>query len=115
MVVAALTYVGTTYLVSHNAELGVGWTTVLRLMPLAPLALWIRSMARFFGRLDELQRNLQIKVWLFASIGALAVVALVNMLILNGFDLKPVGIVPIVSLVIVLWVAGSFIAVRRFR
>lgn len=57
------------------------------------LGLWLRDMVRFLRGLGELQRNLQIKVWLFAAFGTLVMSTSANVLIDCGVSVEPVGIV----------------------
>lgn len=115
IVVGAMTYVVTRYLLRHYPDDGVVWRVTLSGLPLIPFALWIRSLVRFLRSLDELQRHLQLKVWLMAALGTIAAETAVNILSAQGANIEPLGIVEVLAFMIVLWVLGCFVSVRRYR
>lgn len=114
VLVAAVAYIAASYLLRHRPDGGVAWHMIV-LLPLIPFGLWVRDVIRFTRGLDELQRNLQLKVWLFAALGTVVAETTVNVLSANGLDLEPVGIVGALAWMVVLWAVGNIVVVRRYR
>jgi len=115
ILVTAVTYGVTVYLLGRGIEWGSWERMLLRLIPLLPLGLWLRDLMGFLRGLDELQRNLQIKVWLFAALGTLVVVTGANVLIESGFSVDSVGLAGAICWLVVFWGVGSAVATRRYR
>jgi hypothetical protein len=115
VVVAALTHALTTYLYRHYPDIGTSGLMALRLTPLIPFGLWLRYLARFIQGLDELQRHLQLKVWLFAAMVTVVWETTVNVLNATGAQLDPVGVAGAICLMVFFWGVGTVISVRRYR
>lgn len=119
LVVAALSYgAGRTWVDGHPDA--AQWLELaVLLFPLLPLLEYIRYWVRFMNGLDELQRRMQLSVWLFAAMGTViagAIVATLNdanvsMGVLSG----GLGIGGGFLVMISLWTLGSVIAIRRYR
>ena len=115
--VAAATYLLLSFLRSHYAEWNEFFRAALELLPLAPCLLFVRSHVLFMRGLDELQRRMQLEVWLFASLGTLFVETTISVLVSNGVlagtEHQIIG--RVMALIVLLWFLGTFIANRRYR
>ena len=74
---------------------------------------------RFVRSLDELQRRMQLEVWLLASLGTLMTGAVIAVLNTNGVPLgvfsHGLGIGGAFFIMMGLWTVGSIVAIRRYR
>ncbi len=115
--VAAATYILASFLLSHHPEWNEFSRAALELSPLVPCLLFVRSHVLFMRGLDELQRRMQLEVWLFASLGTLFVETTISVLGSNGV-LALTGrliIGRVMALIVLLWFIGTLIANRRYR
>jgi len=115
--VAAATYILGGFLLSHHPEWNEFFRAALELSPLLPCLLFIRSHVVFTRGLDELQRRMQLEVWLFASLGTLFVETTIGVLGSNGVLALTERLVigRVMALIVLLWFFGTLIANRRFR
>jgi hypothetical protein len=115
--VAAATYILVSFLLSHHPEWNDFFRAALELSPLVPCLLFVRSHVLFTRGLDELQRRMQLEVWLFASLGTLFVETTISVLGSNGvlalFQRLIIG--RVMALIVLLWFIGTLIANRRYR
>ena len=117
--VATAFYVANLLLLKWHPEWSPMTKALFTLSPLIPGALYIRTCVRFIRGMDELQRRIQLEVWLFASLGALLIGAVINTLnevgvALGGFN-HGLGLGATFALTFVLWAVGTPIANRRFK
>jgi hypothetical protein len=116
--VAATNFMVITYLLRHHPEWGLSLKAILSLSPLAPCLLFARSWLRFIRGLDELQRRIQLEVWLLAALGTILVETIISVLnaneigVLNNHDL---GLGGTMALMVILWFLGTVISNRRYR
>ena len=114
---AAATYLLLSFLRPHYAERNEFFRAALELLPLVPCLLFVRSHVLFMRGLDELQRRMQLEVWLFASLGTLFVETTISVLVSNGVlagtEHQIIG--RVMALIVLLWFLGTFIANRRYR
>jgi hypothetical protein len=89
------------------------WRIPLALAPVIPVLFVLRAFLRFFSRMDELQRRIQLEAFAF-SFGATGVVTFsYGCLVYVGFpNLSWVYIFP---LMIALWGIGAAVATRRYQ
>lgn len=57
------------WLLQNHHSWSVLWQSVVSLSPLLPSLLYVRSIARWIGGMDELQRRIQLEACLFATTG----------------------------------------------
>lgn len=92
---------------------------LLSLTPVLPGVLYVRSWLRFIRGMDELQRRIQMEAWLFAALGSLVLVTMLNILNSNGVPLGELrhglSLVGTFALTFVLWLLGTAIANRRYK
>ena len=92
---------------------------IIALAPLVPSLLYVRSIARWIGGMDELQRRLQLEACLFATTGTIFVTTAVSLL--NSFGSRlprlqnGLGWEGTFASVIVLYILGNVICNRRYR
>ncbi len=107
-------------LLARNPEAPALLRTVVALLPLVPSLLWARTLMRWMGSLDELQRSIQYGAWLAATVGTLFVVTALSLLksarvlefgrIQNGLGWEGTFV-----LLFVLYCAKCAISVRRYQ
>ena len=89
------------------------WRIPLALAPVIPVLFALRAFLRFFRRMDELQRRIQLEAFAF-SFGATGVVTFsYGCLVYVGFP--NISWVYIFPLMIALWGIGAAIATRRYQ
>ena len=115
--VAAATWILVSFLRSHYAEWNEFFRAALELSPLVPCLLFVRSHVLFMRGLDELQRRIQLEVWLFASLGTLFVETTISVLVANGVLALREHLIlgRAMALIVLLWFFGTLIANRRYR
>ena len=115
--VAAATYLLVSFLRSHYAEWNEFSRAALELLPLVPCLLFVRSHVLFTRGLDELQRRMQLEIWLFASLGTLFVETTISVLGSNGVLARTEHLIigRVMALIVLLWFFGTLIANRRYR
>ena len=115
---AAANYTVITYLLSHHPEWSLSWKAILSLSPLIPCLLFARSWLRFIRGLDELQRRIQLEVWLLAALGTILVETVISVLNANGVGVlnnHDLGLGGTMALMVILWFLGTVISNRRYR
>ena len=97
----------------NNMEAGSGWRVPLALAPMVPVVFVLFAFVRYFGRMDELQRRVQLEALAFAFGGTALLTFGYGFLQLVGFPRVSWFFVwPIMG---VLWMAGKARADRRYR
>jgi hypothetical protein len=91
----------------------VWWRLPVALAPILPLLLLLRAIVRFFRRLDELQRRIQLDALAFAFAGSALLTFTYGLLENVGFPRLSYGYVW--SVMGVLWGIGTAVAKRRYR
>jgi hypothetical protein len=97
--------------IQHHAH--VWWRFPVALAPLIPLLLLLRAIVRFFRRLDELQRRIQLDALAFAFAGSALLTFTYGLLENVGFPRLSYGYVW--SVMGALWGIGTAVAKRRYR
>lgn len=117
--VAVATYALTRKLLHHYPDWGDSWSLVIALTPLIPGLLWIRNFVRFYRGLDELQRRMQLEVWLFAVMGTLFAEVVISAMNAKGVHFEKfqygLGVGGVIVVMVFLWVLGSIISTRRYK
>ena len=67
-------------LLQHHHELGRVLQAAVALAPLLPSLLYVQSIARWIGGMDELQRRIQLEACLFASTGTVFIATALSLL-----------------------------------
>lgn len=89
------------------------WRILLALAPVVPVLFGMRAFIRFFSRMDELQRRIQLEALAF-SFGVTAIVTFsYGLLVYVGFP--SISWVYILPLMTALWGIGAGIATRRYK
>lgn len=89
------------------------WRYLLALAPVVPAFFALLAFVRFLGRMDELQRRIQLEA-LGLSFGATAILTFAYGFLENvGFP--QISYIWILPLMVVLWGVGAGIASRRYR
>jgi O-antigen/teichoic acid export membrane protein len=110
MVAYSLVLVATIMLVDAYPQAPWRWAAVLA--PLVPVAFVVRAVVRSFGRMDELQRRIQIEALAFAFAGGSFLTLTVGFLQIVGLpSLSWLLVWPIFA---VLWAIGGAWAQRRY-
>jgi uncharacterized protein YacL len=103
----------------NTPEAGLYLRLAVAIFPLIPVLLYIRSWVQFMRGLDELQRRLQLEVWLFAALGTVLTGVVISVLGAQGVPLGPLagglGVGGAFFVMLGLWTAGSVVAIRRYR
>jgi hypothetical protein len=119
LLLAAASYGAGDVWLRNNPEAGLYLRVAVATFPLLPVLLYIRSWVRFTRGLDELQRRLQLEVWLFAALGAMLTGMVISVLGAQGVPLGPLagglGVGGSFFVMLGLWTAGSIFAIRRYR
>jgi len=117
--VATVVYLVALYLRQGNPEWSPLTRGLLALTPLVPGLLYVRSIMRFVGGMDELQRRIQFEALLFAALGTLFVGTIINTLNASGVSLGKLqhglGLGSAFLVTFFLWLVGTAIANRRFK
>lgn len=112
-IVAYLLAVSLSALLIKASPATAWWRIPLALIPVIPAIFAILALLRFFSRLDELQRRIQLEAFAFSSVGT-------GLLTLSYGFLERVGF-PVIDwsftlpLLIVLWFIGLLLASWRYQ
>jgi hypothetical protein len=107
-------------LLHHHAD----WPGLLRsaiaLTPFLPSLLYVQSIKRWIGGMDELQRRIQLEACLFATTGTVFVTTALSLLegigVLQHSRLQQgLGWEGTFAVIILLYVLANFIVNRRYR
>ncbi len=119
IVIAAFTYVGCVTLLKEHPEWSTSWRVVVALVPLVPTLFYLRVWTKFLSQLDEMQKRLQLEVWLFAALGTVVINAIAGVLAANGVlgqnFVGGLGVGGSYLTIFFLWTLGSYRMTRRFR
>jgi len=108
------------WLLRHHHD----WSTLLQAIvavtPLLPSLLYVRSIARWIGGMDELQRRIQLEACLFATTGTVFIATALGLLesagVLNSTRLQHgLGWEGTFATVLFFYVLGNATCNRRFR
>jgi hypothetical protein len=118
--VALLAAFFTRWLLQHHHDWGIAVQAVVALSPLLPSLLYVRSIARWIGGMDELQRRIQLEACLFATTGTVFVATALSLLesygVLASTRLQHgLGWEGTFATIIVLYILGTAIFNRRYR
>lgn len=100
------------FLIKHGPS-SAWWSIPLALVPMIPVLLALRAFLRFFHRIDELQKRIQLE--------ALALSFGITCLVTWGYGLLEYAGLPALSWIwvspfmLVLWAIGGHIASRRYQ
>lgn len=92
---------------------GSPWRVPMALAPVVPLSLALWAFVRFYQRLDELQRRIQLDA-LACSFGGTILVT-ISYGFLQNVGLPALSWVWVAPLMIALWGVGAALAHRRYR
>ncbi len=112
MVAYAVVLIAAVFLIKHSPS-SAWWHIPLSLTPMVPIFFALRAFLRFFQRIDELQRRIQLEAFAF-SFG-------VTCLVTFGYGLLEYAGFPAFSWIwippfmMVLWSIGVAIASRRYQ
>ncbi len=108
---AIVLLVAVTLLNSTNLE--SGWRVPLALAPMVPVVFALFAFVRYLGRMDELQRRIQLEALAFAFGGTALLTFGYGFLQLVGFpQVSWFFVWPIMG---ALWIAGKVLANRRYK
>jgi hypothetical protein len=118
--VALLVAMVTRWLLRDHADWGAPLRSVLALSPLIPSLCYVRSIARWIGGLDELQRRIQLEASLFATTGTVFFATALSLLEGYGVPLSTrlqhgLGWEGTFAAVIAFYLLGNVIINRRYR
>lgn len=100
------------------------WAAPLRAMialsPLVPSLLWVRSLALWIGRMDELQRRIQLEACLFATTGTVFLVTALSLLEGHGMLAATrlqhgLGWEGTFAAIVAWYILGNVLTNRRYR
>jgi hypothetical protein len=118
--IALLVAFAARWFLQHEPGWGAPVQWVVALSPLLPSILYVRSIARWIGGMDELQRRIQLEACLFATTGTVFVATAQSLLC--GFGLLQstrlqhgLGWEGTFAIIIVLYILGNVISNRRYR
>lgn len=107
------------WLVQHHHEWASSLQAVVALTPLLPSLLYVRSIARWIGGMDELQRRIQLEACLFATTATVFVVTAFSLLegvgIARSRLQHGLGWEGTFGVLILLYVVGNILINRRYR
>lgn len=89
------------------------WRIPLALVPVIPVLFAVRAFLRFFHRMDELQRRIQLEAFAFSFAVTGIVTFSYGLLVYVGFP--AISWVYIFPLMVALWGIGGGIATRKYR
>lgn len=97
----------------NNTDPGSGWRVPLALAPMAPVVFALLAFVRYFGRMDELQRRVQLEALAFAFGGTALITFGYGFLQVVGFpQVSWFFVWPIMA---ALWIVGKVLADRRYK
>lgn len=109
----------TRWLLHDHPGWGAPFRASLALAPLLPSLLWMRSLARWIGSMDELQRCIQLGASLFAAVGTLFAATALSLLNGQGISVPRLdhglGWEGTFACVVALYLVGNWLFNRRFR
>ena len=108
------------WLSQHDHDWGVLLQSAVAMTPLLPSLLYVRSVARWIGGMDELQRRIQLEACLFATTGTVFIVTALSLLsgagVLQTLRLQHgLGWEGTFGAIILLYVLGNAIFNRQYR
>jgi hypothetical protein len=104
------------WMLSRYTDWGPVLRSVVALAPLAPSFLYARSIARWIGGMDELQRRIQLEASLFATTGTIFVITAMNLLEASGvLQSHGLGWEGVFAAILLLYILGNIISNRRYQ
>ncbi len=107
------------WLLQHHPEWSRPLQSAVALSPLLPSLFYVRSIGRWLGGMDELQRLIQLQACLFATTGTVLITTGLSLLEGKGIFLwrfqHGLGWEGTFAVVIFLYVVGNIIINRRYR
>ena len=109
------------WLLRHHPEWGALLQSAVALSPLIPSLFYVRSIVRWIGGMDELQRRIQLEAALFATIGTVLITTAIGLLEGNGLLFSSgrlqhgLGWEGTFAVIIFLYVLGNIVVNRRYR
>lgn len=107
-------------MLKHHPDWGAPWRSIVALTPMLPSLLYLRSIARWIGGMDELQRRIQVEACLFATTAT--VFLRTSLDLLEGAGLLQstrlghgLGWEGTFAAIIVFYILGNMIFNRRYR
>src|SRR6476660_7352191 len=96
-----------------NANRTAPWRYVVVVLPVIPLCFALLAFLRFFRRMDEFQRRIQLEALVFSFGATMLITATYTFLEAAGAPRLPmISVVPVMS---VLWGIGAAVAIRRYQ
>ena len=112
MIAYAVLFLVSVFLIKHGSP-SAWWRIPLALTPMIPIIFAVRAFLRFFHRIDELQKRIQLEA-LALSFGVTCVVAFsYGLLEYAGFPLVSWSWIP--PFMMALWSFGVCITSRRYQ
>jgi hypothetical protein len=115
LAVATILWLAGKGIIRFNPELSPAANAAILLAPLVPGLLYARSWWRFVAGMDEMQRRIQLQIFLLATTCTLFVSVVLNTLRDSGLNVGSVSIGPAFILMISLWTIGSYLSNRRYK
>ena len=118
--IALLVAVVTRWLLRHHHDWDAPLQSLVALSPLLPSLLYVRSIARWIGGMDELQRRIQLEACLFATTGTIFVATALSLLegygVLESTRLQHgLGWEGTFAAIVALYILGNTLFNRRYR
>jgi len=118
--VAVLTAGGARWVLQHHQGWGLGLRSIIALTPLVPSLLYVQSIARWIGGMDELQRRIQLEACLFSTTATVFLVTALSLLqgtgVLQSVRLQNgLGWEGTFAAIIVFYILGGMAVNRRYR
>lgn len=93
---------------------------IIALAPLIPSFLYVRAIARWIANLDELQRQIQLSAWFFATAATIFVATALSLISASGLAHETkfqggLGLEGTYAVALLSWMLGSVIATRRYQ
>lgn len=98
----------------NGMDPGSGWRVPLALLPMVPLVLALLAFVRYLGRMDELQRRIQLEAFSFAF-GGTALLTFGYGFLQSLADFPQLSWFFVWPVMAVLWMAGKARADRQYR
>jgi len=119
LVAVAVAFVSRWWLHQHR-DWALPLQSVVALTPLLPSLLYVQSIARWIGGMDELQRRIQLEACLFATTGTVFIATAISLLEGAGVLQSPhlrhgLGWEGTFGAILFLYVLGNVIFNRRYR
>ena len=104
----------------HHHDWGAWVSGGIALSPLLPSVLYVRSLSRWIGGMDELQRRIQLEACLFATTGMVLIATALSLL--SGYGLLEsswvqhgLGWEGSFAGIVGLYIVGNVLSCRRYR